>query len=96
MYHPFTDTRGHGQNVQDSTAVVVGFDDVGEVEVYYDAKTGFVLRSIEKDTASNSQFEFVPQEIKIVKSGLLPFLFLEVLVAVAVFSIVLIVYKRRK
>jgi hypothetical protein len=83
-------------HVEYSNTFVVGFDDVGEVDVFYDAKTGFILRSIEKDTASNSQFEFSPQEINIVKSGLLPFPFLEVLVAIAAFSIILIVYKRRK
>lgn len=83
-------------HVEYSNAFVVGFDDVDEVEVYYDAKTGFVLRSVEKDTASNSQFEFVPQEIKIAKSGLLPFPFLEVLIAVTVFGIITIIYRKRK
>ncbi len=82
--------------VEYSNTFVVGFDDVGEVEVYYDATTGFILRSIEKDTASNSQYEFAPQEIKIAKSGLLPFPFIEVLMAVTVFSIILVVFRKRK
>ncbi len=66
-----------------------------EVEVYYESKTGLMIRSVEDYPPANTSLLFIPTEIKIT-SNILP-LVLGISISVVVVAGVLVVYiKKRK
>ncbi|MCG3217146.1 MAG: hypothetical protein KAS63_10490 [Candidatus Heimdallarchaeota archaeon] len=83
-------------HVKYDDSFVLGFDDVDEVDVFYDAQTGLILRSIEKDTASNSQVEFLPSEVVIKRAGLIPFPFTGVIVSFVTIGLIAVFIRKRK
>jgi len=74
----------------------LGLDDVDEVEAFYDAKTGLLLRFIEKDTASSSQLEFQPSEVSIARAGLIPFPFTGIIVGFLAIGLIAVFIKKKK
>jgi hypothetical protein len=70
-------------------------DDVDEVDAFYEKRTGLLIRSIEKDTSSGSQFEFSPYEV-VIKASLIPFPFLGVIIGIIVIGISFIFRKQKK
>ena len=71
-------------------------DDLDEVDVYYEAKTGLIIRSIEKDTASSSQLEFQPSEINIARAGLIPFPITSIIVGFLAIGLIAVFIRKRK
>ncbi len=82
-------------HVEYANTFTFGFDDVDEVDAYYETKTGLLIRSIEKDTASDAHFEFVASEIDI-QAGLLPFPFLGVVIGIIAIGLTAIFIRKRK
>lgn len=70
-------------------------DDVDEVDAYYESKTGLLIRSIEKDTSSSSQFEFSPYEIDI-KASLIPFPFIGVIIGMIAIGLTTVLIRKKK
>ena len=71
------------------------FDDVDEIDVYYETKTGLLIRSIETDTGSDSQFEFTATEINI-NASLIPFPFAGVIVGLVAIGLTAIYIRKKK
>ena len=71
-------------------------DDLDEVDVYYEAKTGLLIRSIEKDTASDSQLEFLPSEVKIARAGLIPFPITGIIVGFVAIGLIAVFIRKKK
>ncbi|NPD88855.1 MAG: hypothetical protein HGN29_09020 [Asgard group archaeon] len=70
-------------------------DDVDEIEVYYESKTGLLIRSIEKDTSSDSQFELSPYEIEI-KASSIPFPFFGAIISLVAIGITIVFLRKKK
>jgi hypothetical protein len=75
---------------------VLGFGTLDDVDCFYEASSGLLIRSLEKDTVSGEQFEFQPSEVKIKKSGLLPFPFAGVVVSILAIGLVVIFVRKKK
>ena len=75
---------------------VIGFGDYDDVDCFYEASSGLLIRSIEKDTISGEQIEFQPTEVKIKKSGLLPFPFAGVVVSIIAIGLVVVFIRKKK
>ncbi|MHA1407444.1 MAG: hypothetical protein ACTSSG_08700 [Candidatus Heimdallarchaeaceae archaeon] len=71
-----------------------GYWDAPEVNAYYDAKTGMLLRVIESD--GTNQYEFVPGEVTIAKKSLLPFPFAGAIVSFVAIGLIVTLVKKRK
>lgn len=97
-FEPITTTGGDAYDCMNVTYVnmaTFGLDDVGEVETHYELKTGLLIRSIEKDTASGTQMEFQPIEV-VIKTSFLPFPFVGVIVSIIAIGLVVVVSRKRK
>ncbi len=73
-----------------------GLDDVGEVETFYEAKTGLLIRSIEKDTASDTSLEFLPSEVNIARAGLIPYPITGIVVGFIAIGLIAVFIQKKK
>ena len=85
-----------------SDSFAFGFDDVDEVDVFYDSKTGLLIKSTESDTASDSHKSFVPSEVSIkeddsgLPTGWLPYPIISILSGFVTAGLLVIFIRKKK
>ncbi len=98
-FEPITTSGGDAYdcvNVEYINTATFGFDDVGEVDVHYEQKSGLLIRSLEKDTSGDTQMEFQPIEVVIKSAGFLPFPIVGVIVSFVAIGLVVVISRKRK
>jgi len=96
---PITTSQGDAYdciNVEYYNTATFGLDDVDEVDVHYEQKTGLLIRSLEKDTSEGTQMEFQPIEVVIKTGFFLPFPFVGVIVSFVAIGLVVVISRKRK
>lgn len=96
---PITTSEGDAYdcvNVEYINTATFGLDDVGEVDVHYEQKTGLLIRSLEKDTSGDTIMEFQPIEVVIKSAGFLPFPIVGVIVSFVAIGLVVVISRKRK
>lgn len=78
------------------TTFILAFGAYDDVDCFYEASSGLLIRSLEKDTLTGEQLEFQPIEVKIKKSGLLPFPFVGVVVSIIAIGLVVVFIRKKK
>ena len=76
-------------------SIGLGLNDIDEFDCYYEQKTGMLIRSIEKDTSSNEQFEFQPSVIDL-KTSALPFPFTGIVISIVALGIITVILRKKK
>jgi hypothetical protein len=90
-----SDEKSHEAiHVEYADTFTFSFDDVDEVDAFYESKSGLLIKSIETDTASDAHFEFSATEINI-KASLIPFPFFGVIIGLIAIGLSA-VYIRKK
>lgn len=74
--------------------MVFGLDEAADNNIFYETKTGLLVRAIEDDVVDNEKREFAPTEIKI-KTGLIPYSFVGVIVSLMAIGL-LVIYRKKK
>ena len=82
-------------NVEYDDAFTFLTDDLDEVDAHYEVKTGLLIRSIEKDTVTDEQYEFQPVMVDI-ETTFLPFPIAGAIVSIVAIGLVIVVSRKRK